>query len=164
MIPCLPDLTVGLIMAAEGTEIMRSAPEICLRLRFCLVPECRAMFFVCKRCDRGQRYCSPQCRKAGRCQQRREANSRYQRTERGLLAHLLRQRIYRQKRSTTTVTDQGSLSLAQTGPKLHPIPSRYAICQKERHWIDPFDQISPRLWKRVTKGWGGQSPTNYVFT
>jgi hypothetical protein len=162
--PWFPDLNARLIMAGEGIEIMRFAPENCLRLRFCHISGCRAMFFVCKSCDRGQRYCSPQCRQLGRLQQRREANSRYQRTERGRVAHLRRQRIYRQKRFTPSVTDQGSLYVAQTSSRVHPIPSRCAICQKESHWLDPFDQISPRLWKRVTRGWGGQSSKKYVFT
>ena len=32
--------------------------EVVLRLRVCLASDCRATFFLCSHCDRGQRYCS----------------------------------------------------------------------------------------------------------
>src|SRR5215510_5158817 len=32
------------------------------RQRFCLASGCGAMFFICPHCDRGQRYCSDNCR------------------------------------------------------------------------------------------------------
>jgi hypothetical protein len=41
------------------TEIFSASAEAPLRQRFCRGPGCDALFFVCSRCDRGQRYCSP---------------------------------------------------------------------------------------------------------
>lgn len=161
VIPWFHDLNVGLIMAAEEIETMRSALETCLRLRFCRISGCSAMFLVCKSCDRGQRYCSPQCRHLGRLQQRREANSRYQRTERGRVAHLHRQRIYRRKRFPVSVTDHGSRYILQPSGKIHPAPPQCVVCLRRSHWIDPFDQVSPRLWKRLTRRRTGECSKNF---
>jgi hypothetical protein len=73
------------------------------------------MFFICSHCDRGQVYCSPDCRETARRLQLRAANLRHQQSEEGQLDHRDRQRDYRrrQARSANTpteksVTDQGS--------------------------------------------------------
>ena len=87
--------------------------EVVLRLRVCLGGECRATFFLCSRCDRGQRYCSLACRRQARLHQRRCANRRHQRSPEGRLDHRDRQREYRRRRTQRApqarVTDQGSL-------------------------------------------------------
>lgn len=73
------------------------------------------MFFICSHCDRGQVYCSPDCRDATRRLQLRAANLRHQQSEEGRLDHRDRQRAYRRRLagSATTsavesVTDHGS--------------------------------------------------------
>lgn len=86
--------------------------EAVLRQRFCLASDCRAMFFLCSRCDRGQRYCSDACRQQARLGQHRVANRRYQQSEEGRLDHRDRQRCYRARRAQARVTDQGSLLIA----------------------------------------------------
>ncbi len=99
--------------------------EVILRQRFCLGNECRAVFFLCSRCDRGQRYCSIACRNQARRRQRRSANRRHQQSPEGRLDHRDRQRQYRRRRAPARVTDQGSLSL--TCPALSsggPVPTR----------------------------------------
>jgi len=90
--------------------------EVVLRPRFCLGSECRALFFLCSRCDRGQRYCSRSCRDQARRRQQRGANRRHQQSPEGRLDHRDRQRQYRHRRAQARVTDQGSLSIA--GPAL----------------------------------------------
>ncbi len=75
--------------------------------RRCQGPGCGALFFICRSCYRGQRYCSEPCRQAARREQRRAANCRHQRTDEGRLDHRDRQRAYRQRR-LARVTDQGS--------------------------------------------------------
>ncbi len=37
------------------------------RLRFCAHEACREAFTICVSCDRGQHYCSPECRSESRC-------------------------------------------------------------------------------------------------
>jgi len=95
---------------------MAVAGEVVLRLRVCLAGDCRATFFLCSHCDRGQRYCSLACRRQARLAQRRCANRRHQRSLEGRLDHRDRQREYRRRRAQRApqarVTDQGSLLIA----------------------------------------------------
>ena len=92
---------------------MAAHEEVVLRQRFCFASECRALFFVCSHCDRGQRYCSLACRQQVRLRQRRLANRRHQQSPEGRLDHRDRQRQYRARRAPrryrARVTDQGSL-------------------------------------------------------
>ena len=69
------------------------------RQRFCGASRCRALFFVCSRCDRGQRYCSLVCQKQVRRLQWRAASLRHQRSPQGRLDHRDRQRAYRQRKA-----------------------------------------------------------------
>ena len=69
------------------------------RQRFCRAADCGARFFVCRACDRGQRYCSAACRAQARTQQQRNARQRHQRSRAGRLDHRDRQRAYRRRRA-----------------------------------------------------------------
>jgi len=114
----------------------------------CQWRECGAVFYVCLPCYRGQRYCSDRCRAKARRVQRREANRRYQESERGRTRHRERQRAYRRRR----VTDQGSSAtssaMTMDAPTLFPAPAREAgggagllVCQccgRVGRRIDPF--------------------------
>ena len=84
--------------------------EAVLRQRACV--GCRAVFWICGHCDRGQRYCSPVCRTEARRGQRRRANCRHQRSPEGRLDPRDRQREYRRRRAD--VTDQGSHSISSS--------------------------------------------------
>lgn len=75
--------------------------------RMFLCARCRAQVFVCRRCDRGQRYCAGACAGTARRQAQRAAAQRYQRSEAGRIAHAERSRRYRARRSR--VTHQGSI-------------------------------------------------------
>lgn len=48
---------------------------------------CHLIFFVCRRCFRGQSYCSDRCRIEGRGKNHREAQRRYRQTPKGKKAH-----------------------------------------------------------------------------
>lgn len=54
--------------------------EVCCRW-------CKASFCVCRRCWRGQAYCSEECRRLGRGRVHREAQRRYRQTLKGKKAH-----------------------------------------------------------------------------
>ncbi len=73
------------------------SPAEPFRQRFCRAATCRARFFVCRACDRGQCYCSAACRAQARAQQLRVARQRHQRTAAGRLDHRDRQRAYRRR-------------------------------------------------------------------
>jgi hypothetical protein len=124
------------------------------------------VFYLCQRCDRGQRYCRPHCREKSRRLQRREANRRYQQSLglEGRLDHRQRQREYRQ-RLKARVTDQSSLRASPcvnlTAP-LAPEPAQASpaavfspgsdaedaaswvicqICGRRGRWINPFPEV-----------------------
>jgi hypothetical protein len=72
-----------------------AAVRVVLRLRVCL--HCLVLFCICRRCDRGQRYCSAACSASALREQRRQANRRHQQTDAGRQDHRDRQRIYRKR-------------------------------------------------------------------
>lgn len=77
---------------------------------------CCAVFWICRRCDRGHAYCSDQCRAASRREQRRRARQRHERSPEGRLDHRDRQREYRAR---VRVPDQSSIRVAER-PTLRP--------------------------------------------
>jgi len=81
--------------------------------RRCHGSGCGVLFFICRSCYRGQRYCSGPCRRAARREQRRAANRRHQQSDDGRLDHRDRQRAYRQRRAR--VTDQGCAPALASG-------------------------------------------------
>lgn len=147
--------------------------EVVLRLRVCLNADCRATFFICPDCDRGQRYCSLQCRNQARLDQRRRANRRHQQSPEGRLDHRDRQREYRQRRAQACVTDQGSLLIIssssfeceQIDASLVDVVTRFdratlprwpeqrpgvwkccRVCGRHGRFVDPFPHIPLRRW------------------
>src|SRR5215470_2555487 len=87
------------------------AAEVILRQRIC---RCGTTFYVCRSCDRGQRYCSERCRQKARREQRRQANRRHQQSLEGRLDHRDRQQHYRERLRSGRVTDQGSLKAGRS--------------------------------------------------
>lgn len=79
--------------------------------RLFLCVGCLAQVITCRRCDRGQVYCARHCAQAARRRKCQEAGQRYQASQRGRLAHALRQRRYRARKrdQKNKVTHQGSL-------------------------------------------------------
>ena len=145
--------------------------EVVLRLRVCLRSECRATFYLCPHCDRGQRYCSLNCRNQARLHQRRSANRRHQQSPEGRLDHRDRQREYRSRRAQRRVTDQGSLLIVSSSsserglievtpveiapksgstlfprwPEKRPGVSLYCrVCSRPGRFVDPFPRIPRR--------------------
>jgi len=93
-----------------GTRTISVGP-VPLCERACRFAGCQKIFFVCQRCDRGQRYCSPECRAAARRLQHRAPAAKYQNTIRGRRRHAERQQRYREKQRAHTekkVTDPSS--------------------------------------------------------
>jgi hypothetical protein len=140
---------------------MSDRGPLVFRQRVCHWPACGATFYLCRRCDRGQRYCSPHCRQKALCLQRRQANRRHQQTREGREDHRDRQRDYRQ-RQRARVTDKSSqpppasASLSQRAviaalpaspaPNSRRVSGRppqrgWVVCQicgRQGRWVDPF--------------------------
>jgi hypothetical protein len=62
---------------------------------------CQRLVVICRRCDRGQRYCSPDCAAAQRRRRVREAGRCYQRRPLGARNNAVRQKRWRVHRATT---------------------------------------------------------------
>lgn len=92
---------------------MADQGEVVFRQRVCR--GCNAVFCICRSCDRGQRYCSPECRIPALRQQRRCANRRHQHSPEGRLDHRDRQREYRKRCAQRGVTDRSSPALTSPG-------------------------------------------------
>jgi hypothetical protein len=131
------------------------------RQRVCHFPTCGAVFYLCRHCDRGQRYCSLRCREKALRLQRRQANRRHQQSPEGREDHRDRQRDYRQ-RLRARVTDKSSLRLSLCATLTRPpeptplrapvLPLRpqfgtaepeagwvvCRICGRQGRWINPF--------------------------
>jgi hypothetical protein len=132
-----------------GATQMNIDENAVLRLRICGYAGCRAAFTICVSCDRGQRYCSPECRSEVRRRQRHEANRRYQQSELGRESHRRCQQRYRERASQPPVTDQGVVAITSAAPPQPPTVCQCTICGRHSLWIDPFPTI-PRQWRR---GW-----------
>ena len=106
---------------------MADLGEVVFRLRVCR--GCNAVFSICRRCDRGQRYCSPECRVPALREQRRRANHRHQCSPEGRLDHRDRQREYRKRCAQRRVTDTPSPALMLPGSisACHPRSTETAI-------------------------------------
>jgi hypothetical protein len=128
--------------------------EVALRQRFCFASECRALFFLCPRCDHGQRYCSLACRQQSRRQQRRSANRRHQQSLEGRLDHRDRQRQYRERHCRARVTDQGSILITGSASSSYeaaettsPEPAKTLAASRYPRW--PENRLGVRLCCRV---------------
>lgn len=134
------------------------------RQRVCHFSPCGAVFYLCRHCDRGQRYCSPRCREKALRLQRRQANRRHQQDPDGRADHRDRQREYR-RRLKARVTDKSSLRAspcvnltvppasepveAMPAPDPRPssgaaIPAGWVVCQicgRRGRWVNPFPEV-----------------------
>jgi len=96
---------------------MCESGEVVLYQLFCNLPECGAMFHICRHCYRGHKYCSETCRAKARRRQMDEARLRYRRTQEAKLDQRDRQRRWRLRRGAkNSVMDQGSPSVKNTPP------------------------------------------------
>jgi hypothetical protein len=74
---------------------------------------CFKQVIICRLCDRGQRYCSPDCANISCNGSQRTAGHRYQQSRQGRYKHALRMRHYRHRKQI--VTHQGSQPLVPNG-------------------------------------------------
>lgn len=112
---CHPWAPVVQLLPLRLMVLLAAPSDRPFRQRFCKSSDCRALFLICSHCDRGQRYCSLDCRIQSRIEQRRAARRRHQQSPEGRLDHRDRQRAYRRRKaassagvSTISVTDHAS--------------------------------------------------------
>jgi len=127
---------------------MAQDAQILFHQGLCAAPECRAPFWICRFCYRGQRYCGERCRIKTRRVQRREANRRHQQDPDGRLDHRDRQRAYRLRRIEARVTDQSSNASSASATIGRPIspPMTDGTLDRAEEGVDA--KPSPALWAR----------------
>lgn len=111
---------------------MVQTAEVVLRQRFCVAAGCGALFWICRCCDRGQRYCSDRCRAKARREQRRAANLRHQQSPEGRADHRQHQRDYRKRQAKAAkvfVTDQSSPDSCPTGNITAPVSTSPVVAE-----------------------------------
>lgn len=64
--------------------------------------QCSSSFHICKKCYRGQTYCSSACSTIGYSHRRKQAQNSYQKTRRARIKHALRQQKYRARSEIVT--------------------------------------------------------------
>ena len=79
-----------------------------LRQRFCRGIDCLRIFWICRHCYRGHKYCSHRCRQRRRTLQKRAARRKHQRSPEGRDDHRDHNRVYRARRRRRRVTDHTS--------------------------------------------------------
>ena len=125
---------------------MCSSPQVPLRQAVCGWDACRAIFHICRSCDRGQRYCSDSCQQQARQRQRRQAKRRHQQSPEGRQDHRDHQRTYRQRLlEKKSVSDQGSATTR--GCASIGLPPAKAQPGAPFRWIRP-------VWDKIKAGWG----------
>ena len=101
------------------------------RLYNCL--RCHKQVLICRRCDRGHRFCGDACSRLSRRDCQRRATERYQRSPQGRTNNARRQQRFRERQQlidqqskTTKVTHHGStLSTSRASLQLGRWPDRY---------------------------------------
>ncbi len=131
---------------------MSALVELSESFRFvvCDLPTCRAIFHLCSKCDRGQRYCGEACSYAARRVYQRRSNAAHQRSAEGRDDHRDRQRAYRARQQR--VTEQGGENLPLRAKSLSPSGSAFtsfaADCGREEKCDERDDLDGYRAWER----------------
>lgn len=83
---------------------------------------CVVKFCICRRCWRGQKYCSVGCSKEGRRLSRIEAQRKYRQSRRGLLNQSQSQRRNRSKIKTEKIVSDHSTKVeVDSGKRVHEL-------------------------------------------
>jgi hypothetical protein len=146
---CHPRAPVVQLLSLRPMVLLAEPSDRPFRQRFCQSSNCRSLFLICSHCDRGQRYCSLDCRLQSRGEQLRAARRRHQQSPEGRLDHRDRQRAYRRRKATSSdltsaisVTDHASKASLDSATIASPPDSELA------------EPISRRVRQVLTKfGW-----------
>lgn len=99
---------------------MAEYSPVFLRCLVCRHLQCRALFYICSQCYRGQRYCSSYCRTQARREQLHRAKRKYRQTPEGRQDHCDHQHAYRTR-----------LAQARVGYHTSPARRSRALCRYE---------------------------------
>lgn len=92
---------------------------------------CGEWFGVCRPCDRGQRYCSEECRSEARDGQLSAARLRHQASPEGRADHRDHQAAYRVRQKAAGVMDQSSTGVTASPSLCAEAPERSEAPEQE---------------------------------
>ena len=69
---------------------------------------CKLEFYICRKCYRGQVYCSSSCRDKAHLKAHRQRQSRYRATKKGREAHCRNEKMRRMGKNKKTMADEGT--------------------------------------------------------
>ncbi|MCF6268058.1 MAG: hypothetical protein L3J57_16195 [Desulfuromusa sp.] len=129
------------------------------RLYFC--SRCHVQVIICSHCDRGQRYCTGECRHEARSESAQRASKKYQSTRASRFKNAARQQRFRERHSQK-VTHQGSpskhpydlLKTRLTEVKKTPKPSfsgSTVYCHYCAAVCEPFLRLDFMRSRRITR-------------
>lgn len=102
---------------------------------------CGTRFFICRRCWRGQAYCSDECRCQGRLRVHREAQRRYRQTRKGRKAHCLAENRHRHglnHHNERNMDDPSSTACSCRVIEIVVVDNRCHFCGCEGTVVDRF--------------------------
>ena len=157
-----PNLPSSVSDVHYSRPFVQKHSQAVLRQAICRHQRCQRLFFICRYCDRGQVYCSTECRHIARREQHRAANRRYSQSIEAILDHRQRQNDYRRRKAglpprlKEIVTDHTSASPPRSarigrpglsslcfGPEREPLGR---FCGRPGRFITsiwPFDRVPP---------------------
>ncbi len=83
---------------------------------------CRLIFFLCRSCFRGHRYCGEQCRRFAETEAHRKSQSRYRTSGKGRETNKIGAKRRRTGKNKKSVADEGSTS-PPPNDTVHPVVS-----------------------------------------
>ena len=150
------------------TSVQSLHREESYRLFNCV--RCNKQARLCRRCDRGNRYCGAECASRAHKDSVRKAGAAYQRTEAGRKNHAARQQAFLERREAK-MTHQGSPSLveAPSSPAPEAMPAEdQERCHETVEDSEPIEQreetscpagaTAPPAQRQTTRALQGPAP------
>ena len=132
------------------------------RLTTCAFRTCSRLFAVCGGCDRGRRFCSPQCASRARRSSLQRAGRQYQATDRGRSLHAARQARYRDRlRAVTHQSWDPDQKKASNGEKC-PLPQVGAAAARPELCLPPVCAFCHRTEVFLRNGFLDRTPRRKV--
>jgi hypothetical protein len=162
--PASPAAKTICIHFLAACRVFMSVASDSFRLFSCALPECHAQVRLCRKCDRGNWYCSQSCSALARRQSLRRAGAKYQHTPYGREKHKVRQQHYLECKEK--MTHQGPANTADDAVSTHEAPEQAAGetampagVVEEFHVVTEFQAVAdkpPVQWRCTACGrWCG---------
>jgi len=123
-----------------------------------LCSSCEKTYRFCRSCWRGHRYCCGACAKLSRLKKQRVHQSKYRKTEKGILAQIRANRKYRLKKDANIVSEHTTQPLTKAGISLFTRSGNCHLCSDRMAKAiilnqEPVEHFSFRRFYQNRKGY-----------